>query len=254
MPRRNEGSNERNRRRRRLAQKSGRRASNPRPLAWEANALPTELRPRRPRDSSAGPGPCGVAGRAIYRSPCPMRRLLAPVPIAVIGVVVAIVALLAYGLASNEPDRGIEEALQRGAREEAPELVLPRLSGEGEESLEDYRGQVVVLNFWASWCEPCREESPLLQRWHERLEKRGATVLGVDAFDEIGAARAFVDRYGLTYPMLKDKDAEGMELFGVARYPETFAIDRRGRIAAAQRGPVDEEWMRANVVPLLEES
>src|ERR671919_2120135 len=117
-----------------------------------------------------------------------MRRLVAPVPLAVIGVVVAIVALLAYGLASNEPDRGIEEALQEGQREPAPELELPRLSGDGEGSLEDYRGQVVVLNFWASWCEPCRDESPLLQRWHERMEPRRGTVLGVDVQDEIGRA------------------------------------------------------------------
>src|SRR5919106_5290467 len=106
-----------------------------------------------------------------------MRRFLAPVPIAVVGVVVALVALLAYGLASNDPDQDV-------AGKSAPELELPRLFGGGVGSLEDYRGQVVVLNFWASWCEPCREESPLLQRWHERLEKRGATVLGVDAFDE----------------------------------------------------------------------
>src|SRR5688500_7316591 len=133
-----------------------------------------------------------------------MRRVLAPVPIAVACAVLAIVALLAYGLAANEPDRRVEEALERGTREPAPELELPRLSGVGTESLEDYRGKVVVLNFWASWCEPCREESPLLQRWHERLEKQGATVLGVDAFDEIGAARAFVDRSALTYPMPRD--------------------------------------------------
>ncbi len=67
-------------------------------------------------------------------------------------------------------------------------------------------------------------------------------------------AEEFIDEYGLTYPMLKDKDGEGLEQFGVAQYPETFAIDRQGRIAAAMRGPVDEEWMRANVAPLLEES
>src|SRR5918992_709734 len=95
-----------------------------------------------------------------------MRRLLAPVPLAVLGVVVALVALLAYGLASNEPDAEV-------AGEPAPALELPRLSGGGVGSLEDYRGRVVVLNFWASWCEPCREESPLLQRWHERIERRG---------------------------------------------------------------------------------
>jgi len=182
-----------------------------------------------------------------------MRRLLAPVPLAVLGVVVALVALLAYGLASNEPDRGIEEALQQGERKEAPELVLPRLSGDGEGSLADYRGQVVVLNFWASWCEPCREESPLLQRWHERLRKQDATVLGVDAFDEIGRARAFVEEYGLTYPMLRDGDGSTREQFGIVGFPETFVIDREGRIAAIERGPVDAEFMRERVAPLLRE-
>jgi cytochrome c biogenesis protein CcmG, thiol:disulfide interchange protein DsbE len=180
-----------------------------------------------------------------------MRRLLAPVPIAVIGVVLALVALLAYGLASNEPDRGLEEALERGEREQAPQLELPRLSGAGVESLADYRGRVVVLNFWASWCEPCRDESPLLQRWHERIEKRGATVLGVDAFDEIGSARAFVDEYGLTYPMLRDGEGSTRESFGILGFPETFVIDRAGRIAAVERGPVDAEFMRERVAPLL---
>jgi cytochrome c biogenesis protein CcmG/thiol:disulfide interchange protein DsbE len=182
-----------------------------------------------------------------------MRRLLAPVPLAVIGVVVALVALLAYGLASNEPDRAVEDALSQGEREPAPELELPRLSGSGSESLDDYRGRVVVLNFWASWCEPCREESPLLQRWHERIEGRGATVLGVDAFDEIGRARAFVEEYGLTYPMLRDGEGATRESFGILGFPETFVIDREGRIAAVERGPVDAQFMRERVAPLLRE-
>jgi cytochrome c biogenesis protein CcmG, thiol:disulfide interchange protein DsbE len=175
-----------------------------------------------------------------------MRRLLAPIPVAVIGTVLALLALLAYGLASNEPEGEI-------AGEPAPELVLPRLSGNGTGSLEDYRGRVVVLNFWASWCEPCREESPLLQRWHERLEKRGATVLGVDALDEIGHARAFIDEYGLTYPMLRDGDGSSREPFGILGFPETFVIDRAGRIAAIQRGPVTDDFMRERVAPLLRE-
>jgi cytochrome c biogenesis protein CcmG/thiol:disulfide interchange protein DsbE len=175
-----------------------------------------------------------------------MRRLLAPVPVAVVGVVLALLALLAYGLASNEPEGEI-------AGEPAPELELPRLSGNGVESLADYRGRVVVLNFWASWCEPCREESPLLQRWHERLEGRGATVLGVDALDEIGHARAFIDEYGLTYPMLRDGDGSSREPFGILGFPETFVIDRDGRIAAVQRGPVTAEFMRERVAPLVRE-
>ena len=83
-----------------------------------------------------------------------MRRVLTPVPIAVLCVVLALVALLAYGLAQNEPDRSVEDALARGEREEAPAFELPQLSGDGQGALADYRGEVVVLNFWASWCEP----------------------------------------------------------------------------------------------------
>jgi cytochrome c biogenesis protein CcmG/thiol:disulfide interchange protein DsbE len=180
-----------------------------------------------------------------------MRRVLAPVPIAVICAVLALVALLAYGLAANEPDRGVEESLARGEREPAPALELPRLSGGGTESLADYRGKVVVLNFWASWCKPCREESPLLDRWHERMKGRGGTVLGVDALDVTSDARDFVRHYELDYPMLRDGDGDTRESFGIVGFPETFVIDRRGRIAAVRRGPVDEAFMRTQVAPLL---
>jgi cytochrome c biogenesis protein CcmG, thiol:disulfide interchange protein DsbE len=181
-----------------------------------------------------------------------MRRVLSPVSIAVICAVVALVALLAYGLAANEPDRQVEESLSRGAREPAPALELPRLSGGGTESLEDYRGRVVVLNFWASWCEPCREESPLLDRWHERMKGRGGTVVGVDTLDIVGDARDFIGEYELSYPMLRDGEGDTRESFEIVGFPETFVIDRRGRIAAVRRGPVDDAFMRSQVAPLLE--
>jgi cytochrome c biogenesis protein CcmG/thiol:disulfide interchange protein DsbE len=182
-----------------------------------------------------------------------MSRLFRPIPIAVLCAVVALVALLAYGLASNEPNRGVEEALVAGGREPAPEVDLPSLSGGGNGSLADYRGKVVVLNFWASWCEPCRAESPLLQRWHKRLEKRNATVLGVDVQDVSDDARSFAAKYGLTYPMLRDGPGDIRDEFGILGLPETFVVDRRGRIAAVARGPVDERFMREQVAPLLRE-
>jgi cytochrome c biogenesis protein CcmG/thiol:disulfide interchange protein DsbE len=182
-----------------------------------------------------------------------MRRLLAPIPIAVLCAVVALVALLAYGIAQNEPDRTVDRAVAAGDREPAPKLELPRLSGKGEGSLADYRGEVVVLNFWASWCEPCRAESPLLQRWHRRIETRDATVLGVDALDITGDARAFVAEYDLSYPMLRDGSGDTRDRFGIVGFPETFVIDRDGRIAAVQRGPVDERFMHEQVAPLLRE-
>jgi cytochrome c biogenesis protein CcmG, thiol:disulfide interchange protein DsbE len=182
-----------------------------------------------------------------------LKRLLAPLPIAVICTALALFALLAYGLASNEPDAAIEESLARGEREPAPALRLPRLSGDGEVELSDYRGRVVLLNYWASWCEPCRAESPLLQRWHERISRRGGTVLGVDVLDVSSDAREFVREYGLTYPMLRDRDGDSQADFGVVAYPETVVIDRNGRITAIERGPVDERWLREHVEPLLRE-
>jgi cytochrome c biogenesis protein CcmG, thiol:disulfide interchange protein DsbE len=183
-----------------------------------------------------------------------MRRVLTPVPVAILCVVLALVALLAYGLSQNEPDRSVEDALSRGELEQAPALELPKLGGGGTGSLADYRGKVVVLNFWASWCEPCREESPMLERWHQRMAGKGGTVLGIDVLDVTADAQDFIDEYDLSYPMLKDKDGDALESFGVVAYPETFVIDRDGRITAVRRGPVDDAFMRAEVAPLLEET
>src|SRR5215218_8247533 len=174
-----------------------------------------------------------------------MRRLVSPVPIAVVLAVIALLALLAYGVSSTGTDASIEEAIASGERPRAPAITLPRLDGRGTGSLGDYRGRVVVLNYWASWCDPCRAESPLLERWHRRIARRGGTVLGIDVLDVTSDAQAFVRRYGLTYPMLRE--------FGVVAYPETLVIDRAGRVAAVERGPVDEAFMRREVEPLLSE-
>ena len=182
-----------------------------------------------------------------------MRRVFSPIPLAVIVAIAALVGLLAYGLSSNEPDRAIEHAIAKGERKPAPAVDLPTLSGEGRGSLEALRGKVVVLNFWASWCVPCRKESPLLERWHRRISRRDGTVLGVDVLDVSSDARSFARQYGLTYPMLRDKGGDTLDDFGVIAYPETFVIDRRGRIAATRRGPVDEAFLRRQVEPLLKE-
>ena len=179
-----------------------------------------------------------------------MRRALSPVPVAVICVLVALFALLVYGLAQNEPDTSAEQSLRRGEREEAPGVELPRLGESRTASLADYRGKIVVLNFWASWCKPCRSESPLLERWHGRMKGRG-TVLGIDGHDVTSDAEAFIREYRLTYPMLRDRDETAISDYGVVGFPETFVIDRRGRIAAVRRGPVDDRFMRAKVEPLL---
>jgi cytochrome c biogenesis protein CcmG, thiol:disulfide interchange protein DsbE len=172
---------------------------------------------------------------------------------AVIAAAAALLVLLAYGVASQGTDTSIDDALSKGKRLRAPEASLPLLEGEGERSLADYRGKVVVLNFWASWCPPCVDELPLLERTQRRIDGSNAIVVGVNYKDIPEDALNFVRRFRLSYPSLRDRDGEYAEEYGARAFPETFVIDRRGRIAALRRGPVDDDWLEETLPRLLAE-
>src|SRR3954471_23432240 len=118
----------------------------------------------------------------------------------------ALVGLLAYGVVAKRADTTLDEAVAKGQRPTAPLAALPRLQGQGSASLADYKGKVVVLNVWASWCVPCREEVPLLQKTHENISRQGGVVLGVDTQDATGAALGFLKERQATFPSLRDKD------------------------------------------------
>jgi len=165
----------------------------------------------------------------------------------------ALCGLLVYGVAARGADTSLDEALLAGERVPAAAAELPRLAAPGTASLADYEGKVVVLNFWGSWCPPCVEELPLLQRTHERLRDRGGMVLGVDVQDTTEDAQRFVRRFGLTFPNVRDRDRDYVDEYGVAAFPETFVIDRKGRVAAMRRGPVTQAWLDRTLPPLLAE-
>jgi len=158
--------------------------------------------------------------------------------------VLAVVGLLVFGLVSKGSS-GISVG------EAAPTAPLPRLEGGGEESLAAYRGRWVLVNFWASWCVPCKDEAPALEAFQRRHGGGRFTVLGIDSRDLSGDGRDFADRYGLSYPQLRDGNGDAAHDYGTTGVPENFLIDPRGRVRLLVRGPVDEEYLRDSVAPLL---
>jgi len=128
-----------------------------------------------------------------------------------------------------------------GLKEEAPDFTLKSLEG-GNLRLEEYRGQVVLINFWASWCGPCRQEMPLLDRLHHRYEDTGFAVLGINVEGEVGPAQEIVDRTNVTFPILIDDGQKVSEMYNLEAMPSTVVVDRDGVVRYIHRGyvPGDE--------------
>lgn len=172
------------------------------------------------------------------RLPVSLRSFLA-----ILGVL-AVVGLLVFGLASKGSSR-----LQAG--DAVPKTALPRLEGDGSESLADYKGRWVLVNFWASWCIPCRAEAPALEEFQQQHGSSRFTVLGIDTQDLSGDAQAFVERYGLTYPQLRDGNGDNADEYGTTGVPENFLVDPAGKVRLVVPGPIGEEKLREEVAPLL---
>jgi cytochrome c biogenesis protein CcmG, thiol:disulfide interchange protein DsbE len=165
-----------------------------------------------------------------------------------------LVGLLAYGLTTTGTDTTLDDAVARGERVDPPsDDPLPRLGGDGTGSVADYKGKVVLVNVWASWCPPCRDELPLIEKAHKRLSEQNGTVLGIDVKENSKAALAAVEEYGLSFPNLRDRDGTYTRKWGLRGYPETFVIDREGKVAAVRRLPVTQQWLDETLPPLLDE-
>jgi cytochrome c biogenesis protein CcmG/thiol:disulfide interchange protein DsbE len=205
------------------------RADAPPPL--EA-PLPQDAPP--PPEAPARRGPLRLAGRA-----------------AAILVAAGFVALLAYGISTKSPNTSIDDSIRGGHAVAAPGFTLPVLlpgvgasagvraaERGGSLSLARLRGAAVILNFWASWCVPCRDEVPVLERFWRAQRARGAVVLGLDMQDVTDDARAFARGLGMTYPAVRDRGNDVARRYGTTGIPETFFISASGRVVGHVIGVV----------------
>jgi thiol-disulfide isomerase/thioredoxin len=164
----------------------------------------------------------------------------------VFAAVLSVVGLLGFGLAAKSGDR-----LEVG--DPVPQTELRKLASDGSGSLADYRGGWVLINVWASWCGPCREESPALERFHRRNRAR-LTVLGIDTRDLTEDGREFVGEFGISYPQLRDADGDYARELGTTGVPESFLVDPAGTLVAHYPGPFrDEEQIADFAAPALED-
>jgi len=165
------------------------------------------------------------------------------------GCVLALAGVLAWRL-THQP-KTITKAVSKNRIVPAPNFTLPRLDTKGKLTLASLRGKAVVLNFWQSDCQPCKQEMPRLEAGSKRWAGKNVVIVGVDMLDTRGAGEAFRRRYGATYPMVFDELGDTVQPYNVYNTPETFFVDRRGRIVRHVLGPVSTKVLDAYIQTAL---
>jgi cytochrome c biogenesis protein CcmG/thiol:disulfide interchange protein DsbE len=187
----------------------------------------------------------------------PLRRHASRI-VAIVGVVLFL-GLLGYGLATKGESTRVDESLASGEAPLAPSFELPILEpgtlpaslerdlrspfADSRLSLAELEGTPVMLNFWASWCIPCREEAPLLQDGWERYGPKGVLFLGLNMQDLTEDARGFLDEFAITYPSIREPSNEIARAYGATGIPETYFISRGGRVVGHVIGVMSERQL-----------
>jgi cytochrome c biogenesis protein CcmG/thiol:disulfide interchange protein DsbE len=180
------------------------------------------------------------------------RRVKIALQAAAVLVVALLVGLLAWQVVRTDQGKNLPGEVDAGQKPPAPVFELDKLDGSGQVSLADLRGKAVVVNFWASWCAPCKDEAGTLEDAWQRWRGRDVVVLGVDLQDFSTDARRFVDRYGVSYPVLHDRHNWTWGRYGLSGLPETWFVDRDGRLVGEHvEGPVTAEELDRNITIAL---
>lgn len=180
-----------------------------------------------------------------------MRRFA--IPLLAVAVAAGLLALLGFGVAHQGTSSSIDASVARGDYPAVPQAQarLPVLGAPGTESIAQFRGKVVILNVFASWCEPCKAEAPILEQEQRRIAGSDATILGVTYLDNSVDSETFVRQQHITYPVVRDVNGSFVRGLGSSGVPETFVIDRQGRIVAVRRYQLDGTWLQRTLPRFL---
>ena len=164
------------------------------------------------------------------------------IPLAATLAVAGLLGLLYFGLTTNR----IQTGVMPRANALAPGFSLQTFEGKTV-SLADFRGHAVVLNFWSSWCGPCKDEEPTLVALSQRYDPSKVTFVGINIQDTRQDAVGFLNQYHVTYPVVVDPDGKVYIDYGVVGVPETYVLDPNGRIQRKLVGPIDESQLTASL-------
>ena len=147
----------------------------------------------------------------------------------------------------------LDAQVARGLHPVAPatDLTMPVLGGKGDEDLADLRGKVVVVNVFASWCDPCQAEARILEQTQRELAHSNATIIGVTYLDNTSDAENFVRQNHINYPVLRDISGNFARAYGANGIPETFVINRQGKVAALRRYQLNGSWLQTTLPRIL---
>ncbi len=147
-----------------------------------------------------------------------------------LAAVAGLLALLVWDLAHSDSGAGFVQQIRDGKKPAAPALALPRLDSDGHLDLASLDGKVRVVNFWASWCHPCKQEAGRLEAAWRKWRSQGVVFVGVDYNDFDKDGRRFLEKHGITYPNVKDGPGKSVGPWGLTGVPETYFVDRQGRV------------------------
>ena len=190
-----------------------------------------------------------VNSAAAEPGPAPKVRRLAWWQWLVFALLIGLLGLVAFQMSRSGP----LAAGQVGNGEPAPNFEITTFDG-GTFKLADMRGQVVVVNFWASWCIPCEEEADALEATWQQYKDQGVVFVGVAYVDTEAGANGFIDRFGITYPNGPDLRTEISHRYRIKGVPETFVVGKDGILRHLFVGPTTAAALQAQIVPLLAES